>query len=380
MDNLQQHKTHQLHAIRMNWLRWISTPITTIWKFIIECLTYGWDVVKMSWKATKESLNSSYLKLSFIGSSIGFAFLLISFWISQLAREESIIYIGIILMYLPFAWSYAEIANLAHHRKKTGEMPVWSEIKAMLGNGIRAVKFLLSYVLVIIVMIILEILFSLIGAIPGIGSTLLGLLIIPLTLASAIIIISAIIVMLGYTLLGSHLLESEEEGKSSKIKGWFCSTLKYLKLIGCKYPDLMTASLPLALFAYLIAILPGILTGGSMLISSNLVSQLQYEIMGWNTSFNELIAAIAGGNRSTGIFAYIGAFFALLSLSILAGFVFSFINSVAGTIYYYVYNDSPKVSWIKRFLAVPLAYFVLMLIIFFISFIWNIIFGGYYYY
>ena len=121
-------------------------------------------------------------------------------------------------------------------------------------------------------------------------------------------------IMLGYTLLGAHLLESEEESKSSKIKGWFCSTLKYLKLIGCKYPDLMTASLPLVLFAYLVAILPGILTGGSMAISSSLVQGIQYEIVGWNNPFTELMGAIAGGNRSTGGFAYIGAFFALLSL------------------------------------------------------------------
>ena len=380
MDKPQNYKTHQLHAIRMNWLRWISTPITAIWKFIVESLTYGWHIIKMSWEATKESLNSSYLKLSFIGSTIGFAFLLLSVWISGLAREESILYIGVVLMYLPWAWSYAEIANLVHHRKKTGEIPAWPEVKAMLGNGMKAVKFLLSYVLVIIAMILLEIGFSLIGTIPAIGSTLLGLLIIPFTLASAIIIISAIIVMLGYTLLGAHLLESEEESKSSKIKGWFCSTLKYLKLIGCKYPDLMTASLPLVLFAYLVAILPGILTGGSMAISSSLVQGIQYEIVGWNNPFTELMGAIAGGNRSTGGFAYIGAFFALLSLSVLAGFVFSFMNSVAGTIYYYVYNNSPKVSWIKRFLAVPLAYFALIFIIFLISFIVNIIFGGYYYY
>tara|TARA_B100000902_G_C27209905_1_gene863749 strand:- start:23 stop:1114 length:1092 start_codon:yes stop_codon:yes gene_type:complete len=363
----------------MNWLRWISTPITAIWKFIVESLTYGWHIVKMSWEATKESLNSSYLKLSFIGSTIGFTFLLLSVWISGLAREENIFYIGVVLMYLPWAWSYAEIANLAHHRKKTGEMPAWSEVKAMLGNGMKAVKFLLSYVLVIIAMIILEIGFSLIGTIPAIGPTLLGLLIVPFTLASAIIIISAIIVMLGYTLLGAHLLESEEESKSSKIKGWFYSTFKYLKLIGCKYPDLMTASLPLVFFAYLIAILPGILTGGSMLISSGLASGIQYEIVGWNTPFNDLMAAISG-SRSAGGFAYIGAFFALLSLSVLAGFVFSFMNSVAGTIYYYVYNDNPKASWIKRFLAVPLAYFALIFIIFLIVFIWNIIFGGYYYY
>ena len=59
-------------------------------------------------------------------------------------------------------------------------------------------------------------------------------------------------------------------------------------------------------------------------------------------------------------FVKIGEIMKNIVLSVLAGFVFSFMNSVAGTIYYYVYNNSPKVSWIKRFLAVPLAYLSLI--------------------
>jgi len=377
MDNLQT--KHQLHAIRMKWLFWLSKPIVAVWRFIVESLTYVWSVIKMAWQGTKESMHYQYWILGTIGSTITAFLYLLFLWIGNLVGIE-LMFIGVIIGYLPMAWSYAEIAALVKYRNQSGTLATWNEMKGMLGNGKKAVKFLLVYVLIIITMVVAELLLGLLGMIPVVGSTLLGILLLPLTIASSIIILSAIIIMLGYNLIGAHLLAVAEIEEPSRIKRWFKSSIIFLKVIGKKFPDLIAVALPVGIFAYLIAILPGLLTGASTGLSITVVAGLS-DLVGSNTlehTMNGLTGGVLWTDGSgPGFFGYIGAFFAIVSLSILIGFVLSFLVSVCGSVYYYVYNTHYALPIIKKLCGVIFAILLVPFIIGLIGFIIEFITYGF---
>ena len=52
MENTQTN--HQLLAIRLRWLNWLSKPIVAIWNFIVESMSYVWSIIKLAWAGMTE--------------------------------------------------------------------------------------------------------------------------------------------------------------------------------------------------------------------------------------------------------------------------------------------------------------------------------------
>ena len=118
MENTQTN--HQLLAIRLRWLNWLSKPIVAIWNFIVELMSYVWSIITLAWAGMKESINYRYWIIGTIGGSTSVFLFLLFFFIGIQVGEPTLFSIGAVLSILPIAWTYAEIANLIQYKKQNG--------------------------------------------------------------------------------------------------------------------------------------------------------------------------------------------------------------------------------------------------------------------
>ena len=335
MEGLQT--KHHLHALRMNWLRWLSTPIIAIWNFIVSSLCYVWGVLKMTWNGAKESVNVQYWLVAGIGTSVGVFSFIFFMILSIMTGGDWLIAIGVAIFILSMAWTNGAVSGLIKYKEDNGNFPE-EGIKDLLGNGKKAVSFMVYYVLTVVVMIVAQILFSYFGQIPTIGSTFLGIFSLPMVIASAIAIFCFIIISFGNSILGAHLLnEKASEGSQSTFVN---TSVSLIKVIGKKWLDIIIASYPAALFGYLLSLLPGLLTGASVSLSSAIAAGISREaVAGLSSVFNPW--------QGPGFFDYVGWFFLAITVSVLVGFVASFMLSALNCIFYRLYNTDNDTPFIK---------------------------------
>ena len=365
MENLQT--KHHLHAIRLQWLRWLSTPIIAVWNYIVSSLCYVWGVLKMTWSGAKESVNIKYWLVSGAGLSIGVFIFMLSSILAAMTEAEWLIGIGIAALILSCAWINGAVAGLVKYKEDNGTFPE-EGIKGLLGNGKKAASFMVYYVFTIAAMIIVQILLSYFGQIPTIGSAFLGIFSLPMVIASAVAILCLLIICFGSNILGAHLLnEKVSEGSQSTFVN---TSVSLIKVIGKKWLDIIIASYPAIFLGYLLSFLPSILTGASVGISTSIAAGIAREGQ-WG-----LLRAMGGHG---GFFDYIGWLFLAITISILAGFVFSFMFSALSCIYYRLYNRDDKTPFIKKlsgFILVAAVPFMFMLLI---AGIWDAIYYEFFY-
>jgi len=348
MDNTQTN--HQLHAIRMKWLFWLSKPIVAIWDFIVDSLSYVWAIIKLSWMGMMESINYRYWLIATIGGSISVFLVLLFFFIGIQLKEEAIFFIGAVLSILPIAWTYAEIANLIRYKKQHGNDIELKSIKSVLGNGLKAIKLFALYAATIIIMVLAQVILDLFGLIPAVGPAFLGLFALPLILASMVIIFSILIIALGTPILGAHLLsESNVEGG---IFSWFTKlSLSLIKVISKKWLDILMVSFPATIFGLLVTALPIALVGGSIALSMGIATG----VVGDNL---DKLMSVISSQSDPGFFVYLGGFFLAISLSLLAGFVLSFYLSSFACTYYSIYNFYQEKRLFKKIFGLIIVTFL----------------------
>ncbi|MDH5656042.1 MAG: hypothetical protein OEZ34_09055, partial [Spirochaetia bacterium] len=198
-------KHHHLHAVRLNWLRWLSTPITAVWNFIADSFVSVWNyLVLTSWYAMKESLNYKLWILSGAGIFVSSIIILIFLFISLKTGISILAFIGILIGVLPVAWANSEIAAVISLKDTSSSEPTMTEIRQGMGTGMRSILTLFIFVAAIIILLGLETVLNLTGMIPHAGFIAFGILIVPLLILSAFILFAAVIIIFGTPLLGSH--------------------------------------------------------------------------------------------------------------------------------------------------------------------------------
>jgi len=365
MENLET--KHHLHAVRLQWLRWLSTPIIAVWNYIVSSLCYVWRVLKMTWNGAKESVNVKYWLVSGAGLSVGVFIFMLSSIVAAMTEAEWLIGVGFAALILSCAWINGAVAGLVKYKEDNGTFPE-EGIKGLLGNGRKAASFMVYYVFTIVAMIIIQILFSYFGQIPTIGSTFIGMFSLPMVIASSVLILCLLIIFFGNAILGAHLLnEKASEGKQSTFVN---TSVSLIKVIGKKWLDIIIASYPAMFFGYLLSLLPGVLTGASVGISTSIVAGIAREGQ-WG-----LMRAMAGNG---GFFDYVGWLFLAITISVLAGFVFSFMFSAWSCIYYRLYNNDDKTPFIKKLFGSLLIAVVPFMFMFLVAGIWDAIYYEFFY-
>ena len=328
MENTQTN--HQLLAIRLRWLNWLSKPIVAIWNFIVALMSYVWSIITLAWAGMKESINYRYWIIGTIGGSTSVFLFLLFFFIGIQVGEPTLFSIGAVLSILPIAWTYAEIANLIQYKKQNGNDIELKSMKSALGNGLNAIKFFALYVATIIIMVIAQVVLDLLGLIPAVGPTFLGIIALPLVVASLLIIFSVLILSFGTPILGVHLL-AEKTVEGSLFSRFTHKSISLIRIISKKWLGIILVSFPASIFGLLVTVLPAVFIGSSIALSTGIATGVAGD------NVNRLMS-IVSSYSDAGFFEYVGGFFLAISLSVLIGFVSSFYLSSFACTYNSIYT------------------------------------------
>ena len=256
MDSVSNN--YYFHSIRMSWLRWLSQPIILAWSFSIKSFLYVWSIFTMIWNGMVDSLNGRYLVIGVFGSSIGMLGYELIQLISEYLYRFNIIdgkgrffQMGVLFFILSFIWSVSEISSLIAKKEKENTDIGYNSIISQFGAGIASIRFFLSYIFVIVIMYFFQYLITLSGLLPFIGPFFRGLISLPVFISSVIMILSMVIILFIFPLIGPYILNNDmsksfiNQSKSALIfiKG------KWLDVIISLVPAIIICSLP-ALIAY----------------------------------------------------------------------------------------------------------------------------------
>lgn len=331
---------HQLLAIRMSWLYWLSTPIIFCWNYVVECFAYFWILVKLAWKALKDSLHQCYWALGFVGGVAGILVLTITLLIGLSDPENLFMWllIGSVFNVLPSCWVFAEVANLKSRSPYGVDMDLRS-LRGMLGNGMKAISFLGLYVCIVVLLVLAEVMLSSLVSIPTVGPLFLGILSLPLIAASVIILLIALILNFGTTVLGAHLLK-EEVIEGSRISRFTTSSISLIKVIAVKWLDILLVGFPSALLALGLMLIPGVLVALSIGLTMTIVTM---------TVGDSIMATVQGVLVNPGFFGYLGVCFLVVSLSVIGGLIVGPGWAFGGSVAYDIYHFQSQFPFYKKF-------------------------------
>tara|TARA_B100000073_G_scaffold9286_1_gene7835 strand:- start:294 stop:1370 length:1077 start_codon:yes stop_codon:yes gene_type:complete len=348
MENVNTN--HQLIAIRMRWLNWLSTPIVAVWNFIVESMKYLWSIIQLAWRGMKESINHRYWIIASVGGSVSIFLVLAFIFIGTQTGEPGLASIGIILAVLPIAWAYAEIANLIQYKKQNGKDIDLKDMKNSLGIGLNAIKFLALYVATIIIMIIAQVALDFLGLIPTVGPLFLGIIVIPVVVASFLIISSTLILSFGTPILGAHLL-TEKTVEGSLFFRFLYKTRSLVKVLSKVWLEVILISYPAIIFGALVSLLPALLIGLSVGLSFGIATGIAGD------NLNSLLALVSPYGKPA-LFEYLGGLFLAISVSVLGGIILSFYLSSFACTYELIYNNKNNISFSKKLFGLLIAFIV----------------------
>lgn len=331
-------------SVRMNWLRWLGTPIQLLWHVIVEAALAFWRLVKIAVTGLRGVYGRRSLVMAGIGGSVFFAVILLFTYLAGISGTPQLAAIGPILGLLPIAWTYGEVTSIAKLRR---DNPDAAPDPAALtkGNGFRVAGTMALYVAVLVLALLVQALTAYLIAIPGVGPILLAVVLIPDVVFSALAIISIILFSFGLVVLPSHLLSAGAEKPEGNIIRRFVrlngTLLSALKENWYWVQILIVAPLA-SIFAAVVALPVALLVFSSLGLTTGLIGAV--------TAFSEtarqalaglsiMISGSAAGIEALPVSVKIGLVLMVLSLSVILGFALSPAFAGVPSIFHTLYRE-----------------------------------------
>ena len=235
-------------------------PFLAVWMFFRDILMYIFDLFKTSWKALPVAMNKNTIIPSFIASTITCVLFYFCWFIYQilLAYEiplplklDSLAVLGIIFLVivaLPLCWGFTTVASVIK-AKQSEQDDSWRNHASI---GKKGVRFFLTYVLVVLVLLLGIVALSSVGLLPILGKPVLALLAIPFYFASIVIFMSVLGLVIGSCLFGGFYLSGDyDESASFRDK-----TKSLFRMVGNKVVDFVAVIVPASTVSFLFIIVP----------------------------------------------------------------------------------------------------------------------------
>lgn len=327
-----------LHAVRMNWLRWLGRPFVFIWKGIVWLFLYFWSLVVIAWRAMVESFRLKYWLYAAAGIAVT-ALLSGAMWlVGSIIHVKYLLYIASGVGLLPLMWAAGEITAQVCCRIESAAAETVSETMSRANNGLRVMTFFLLFVLFQAFAGGIMIGFNLTQRIPEVGGVVQSVLIIPALLIAGFLVFNTITIAFSSAVLPGHLLHYEKSEASGfgNLVSLFRSLLgvirrKWLRII---------LILPWALLFGALSSVPVILlagacvaiAGGGMLFNGT-ASLTSIDFQGLAANF---MSSISGWKGIT------SAVMMILAGSAVLGCVFSVLLTNLTVSYYFLYKEVRK--------------------------------------
>lgn len=324
-----------LHAVRMNWLRWLARPFVFIWKGIVWLFMYFWSLVVIAWKAMIESFRVRYWLIAAAGIAIAALFTGVMWLLATLLKQQFLLYVASGVGILPIMWASGEIASQVCCRLDNVNSETISEVTSKTGNGLRVMTFFLLFVLFQALAGGILIGFNLTKYIPEVGGVVQSVFIIPALVVAGFAVFNTITILFSSAVLPGHLLHYEKEDASGlrNLTSLFGSVLKVIRKKWLR----IILLLPSTLFFGVLSSIPVLLLCAACIAIAAagpaVMGGTQIEVA---TLWTNFMASISGWKGIT------SAVMVIIAASAVAGAALSVVATNLTVSYYFLYKEVRK--------------------------------------
>lgn len=250
-----------IHAL-IWFIRQLFPPFIFIFKmFMHYIINWFWWIYQVTFRNMKISVNKNFYFIALWGTIPALFIVFLFFAISQLVGIPELVAVSGIFALIPLVWSYGEIAALRYEDRSKED---YIKVKYAFRNGWDAVKSALFYLIIFLGLLILEIILNLMGWIPNLSMSFLGITLNLNMAISFMLVFLAVIVTFVDSILPTHILYHPEHENNLK------SSLGLLKVIAQKFLRYIVAQVPMTFWAAVLLVIPIVVMALTFTLTENI--------------------------------------------------------------------------------------------------------------
>ncbi len=237
-----------IHAIL--WIFRLYIPfIVFLYKIAIHYLIkWPWWLYQIAYSNIKFAYNANCYRIALPGTLLAGLIIFLFYFLEIMIKDiPGITFIGIIIALLPITWSFGEIASI---RAQKSQKEAYKEVKAKFQNGIEAVRSVLFYITLFVVLILVQIGLNLLGWIPKSGVPIGSFIFNINTFISLLLLFLCVLIVMGVIIIPSYRIYKPY----SELQ--FSHTTQLLGVILRKFLQYFTVTIPSMVFSVIVMIIP----------------------------------------------------------------------------------------------------------------------------
>ncbi len=256
-----------IHALLWIFRQYIPFVIFLYKVAIHYLIRWPWWLYQISYNNIRYAFNGNCFRIALPGTFLA-GFIIFLFYFLEIMLEDipGITYIGIVIALLPLTWSFGEIASI---RAQNIEKETYKTVKSKFQNGIEAVRSVLYYITLFVVLILAQLGLNLLGWIPRSGVPLGSFVFNINTFISLLLLFLCILIVMGVMIIPSYRIYKP----FSEFQ--FLHTLELLRSMAKKFLQFLTAFVPSVVFSVIVMVIPflivAVVTVFTMFLKENVI-------------------------------------------------------------------------------------------------------------
>lgn len=240
-------------------IRQLFPPFVFIFRmFIHYIVNWSWWIYQLAARNVRISLNRNFYFIALWGTVPAIFIVFLFFVFSQLGGMPELVLFSYVFAIVPLVWSFGEIAALRYEGREKDD---YSSVRSGFRNGFDSVRSVMFYLLILLVLFVAEIALNMLGWIPDLSMSLLGISL-NLNVAITLLLIFLLIIMAYIPgILPTHILYNQDHQNDLR------SSLAVLGMLGRKFLRYTFVEIPAVVFGSLLLIIPGALLVFTLLIT-----------------------------------------------------------------------------------------------------------------
>ena len=243
-------------------LKLFIPPLIFIYKIIIHyIIKWPWWIYKLTFRNTGISINRNFYFVSFRGSFFSLLIFFVFHGSALIANIRALSFLGVVLASLPLAWASGAISCM---REKKLSEESFSKAKICFGGGTDTIRVFILYLSFVMIFLLTEISLNLLGWIPSIGFSLLGIAINVNTLITIFLLFLFVLLLFANMMLPAYII------KTKNIHTSFRESIFFLGIIGKKFLRYIASIVPAAFFSAVLMLIPAIVISIAIFLTISL--------------------------------------------------------------------------------------------------------------
>ncbi len=273
-------------------LRQLFPPFVFVFRmFMHYVVQWGWWIYQLAVRNVRISMNRNFYFIALMGTVPAIFIVFLFYVISQLAGMPGLVLFSYLFAIMPLTWSFGEIAALRFEGREKDD---FVSVKQRFRIGFDSMRSVLFYMVLLLALIAMEVVLNLLGWIPDLSMSLLGI-VLNLNMGISLLIIFLLIIMAYIPgIMPAHILYRQEHQND------FRSSLMVLGMLGRKFLRYTFVEIPAIFFGALMLIIPAALLVLTFLVTDTIKDTvLEYRVvqMERDSGSEDTVAASMSRNK-----------------------------------------------------------------------------------